>query len=253
MDHARVTAPPSASSGNLLLAALAPSDRELLGPHLEAMPLPLSMVLLQPHAPIEHVYFLTAGLASDVAMTGEDRPVECGLIGVDGLVGLPIVLGTDRGVHESLMQIDGHGYRIRSDALQRALEESAGLRRVLLNYAHAFMAQTGQSAACNARHGIEQRLARWLMMAHDRMPDDRVPLTHDYLALMLGVRRAGVTVALHELEGERLVRGGRGHITVLDRPRLERKSCVCYGLVKQEFERVLGSNCLPRIAEACGG
>jgi CRP-like cAMP-binding protein len=232
----------AASYGNLLLRALAPADLDLLRPGLEPVDLPLDTVLFRPREPIRFVHFLEAGLASDVAMTGKDRPVECGLIGVDGFVGMPVVLGTDRGIHESVMQIGGHGFRIETEALQSAIERSASLRGHLLRYAHAFMSQTAQSAACNARHAIEQRLARWLLMARDRMPDDRVPLTHEYLAVMLGVRRAGVTVALHALEGERLVRGGRGHVTILDRRGLEARTCACYGLVKREFERVLGAN-----------
>jgi CRP-like cAMP-binding protein len=226
---------------NRLLAALEPHDRERLMPHLEPMQLPLGMVVLRPNEPIQDVYFLEAGLSSDVAVTGHDRPVECGLAGCEGLVGLPVVLGTDRGIHESLMQVGGHGHRIAAAELRRAMEESPSLRRLLLNFAHIFTCLSAQTAACNARHSIEQRLARWLLLAHDRMSDDRVPLTHESLALMLGVRRAGVTVALHELEGEKLVRAGRGLITVTDRPGLEARACGCYRVVEQEAERVMGS------------
>src|SRR5215210_1414734 len=139
------------------------------------------------------------------------------------------------------MQVGGHGYRIPSSELRRAIDESALLRRLLLRFAHVFTSQSAQTAACNARHSIERRLARWLLLAHDRMADDRVPLTHEYLALMLGVRRAGVTVALHELEGEKLVRARRGQITVIDRAGLEARSCGCYAIVTQEAKRVLGA------------
>jgi hypothetical protein len=198
-------------------------------------------VLLRPHEPIPYVHFLESGLSSDVAIAGRDRPVECGLAGCEGLVGLPVVLGTDRGIHESLMQVGGHGYRIAAAELRRAMEASPSLRRLLLNFAHVFTCQSAQTAACNARHSIAQRLARWLLLSHDRMKDDRVPLTHEYLALMLGVRRAGVTVALHELEGEKLIRAARGQITVIDRAGLERRSCGCYTIVTAEAERVLGA------------
>lgn len=224
---------------NRLLAALEPRDLARLRPHLEAVPLPQGTVLLRPHQPIEHVHFLESGLSSDVAMTGEERPVECGLAGYDGLVGVPVLLGTDRGIHESLMQVGGHGHRIASAELARAMDESVSLRNLLLRFAHVFACQSAQSAACNARHSIERRLAKWLLLSHDRMTDDRVPLTHEYLALMLGVRRAGVTVALHELEGEKLVRAARGQITVIDRARLEARSCACYAIVRRETERVL--------------
>ena len=225
---------------NRLLAALEPHDLYRLAPHLEKIDLPQGTVLLRPNEPIAHVYFLEAGLSSDVAVTGHDRPVECGLAGCEGLVGLPVVLGTDRGIHESVMQVGGHGRRIASAELRRAIEESPSLRRLLLNFAHVFTSLSAQTAACNARHSIEQRLVRWLLLAHDRMSDDRVPLTHESLALMLGVRRAGVTVALHEIEGEKLVRAGRGLITVMDRPGLEARACGCYRVVEREAERVLG-------------
>jgi CRP-like cAMP-binding protein len=230
---------PASAYRNRLLGALATDDLAALEPHLESVPLPLHTVLLQPNEPIEHVHFLESGLASDVAMTG-DKPVECGLIGHDGLVGCPILLGTDRGIHESLMQVGGEGFRIQSGVLQRLLDEHATLRHFLLKAMHVFAAQTAQTAACNARHSIEVRLARWLLMAHDRMTDDLVPLTHDYLAVMLGVRRAGVTVALHQLEGEGLVRAGRGQILIKDRRRLEVRACACYDIVRRETDRVLG-------------
>jgi CRP-like cAMP-binding protein len=219
---------------------IAPEDLERLQPHLEPVDLPQGTVLLRPHEPILHVYFLDAGLSSDVAMAGGDRPVECGLAGFDGIVGLPVVLGTDRGIHESLMQVGGHGHRIAAAELRQAMDGSASLRRVLLNFAHVFTCLSAQTAACNARHGIAQRLARWLLLSHDRMADDRVPLTHEYLALMLGVRRAGVTVALHELEGEKLIQAQRGLITITNRRGLEARSCGCYGIVTNEVERVLG-------------
>ena len=234
-------APASTPFKNRLLAALAPHDLERLRPHLEPVQLPQGTVLLCPHEPVPYVHFLEAGLSSDVAVTGHDRPVECGLAGCEGLVGLPVVLGTDRGIHESLMQVGGHGHRVASAELRRAMEESPSLRRLLLNFAHVFNCLSSQTAACNARHSIEQRLARWLLLSHDRMGDDRVPLTHEYLALMLGVRRAGVTVALHEIEGEKLVRTGRGLITVTDRPGLEARACGCYAIVVREAERVLGT------------
>lgn len=230
---------PGTALKNRLLRALAAHDLDLLRPHLEPVPLPRGTVLLRPHEPIPYVYFLESGLSSDVAMTGEERPVECGLAGYDGLVGLPVLLGTDRGIHESIMQVGGHGHRIAAAELARAMDESASLRSLLLRFVHVFTSHSAQSSACNARHSIERRLAKWLLLSHDRMSDDRVPLTHEYLALMLGVRRAGVTVALHELEGEKLVRAARGQITVLDRPGLEARSCVCYAIVRREAERVL--------------
>jgi CRP-like cAMP-binding protein len=234
--------PPPRRFANRLLAALAADDLDLLQPHLEPVDLPHGTVLLRPREPIPYVYFLEAGLSSDVAIGGDRRPAECGLAGFEGLIGLPVVLGTDRGIHESRMQVGGHAHRIASSELRRVIDQSAVLRRLLLSFAHVFTSQAAQTAACNARHAIEQRLARWLLLSHDRMIDDRVPLTHEDLALMLGVRRAGVTVALHELEGEKLVRAGRGQITIVDRAGLEARSCGCYRIVTDEAERVLGGS-----------
>lgn len=237
-----VQPPQLVSSRNLLLGALRPEDLDLLRPHLEAVSLPAGQVVLEPGKPIEHVVFLESGLSSDVAMAGEDRPVECGMVGRDGLVGAPVILGTDRGPHSSFMQVGGHGLRIARDELWRAMEQSVSLRRVLLNFIHVFMAHTAQSAACNARHTLDQRLARWLLLAHDRMEDDRIPLTHEYLSLMLGVRRSGVTVALGAAEAAGTIRRNRGVITVADREKLERSACPCYGIVRAESERVFGTS-----------
>jgi CRP-like cAMP-binding protein len=234
--------PPPRPFANRLLAALAAEDFDRLQPHFERVDLPHGTVLLRPREPIPFVYFLEAGLSSAVAVGGDRRPAECGLAGFEGLIGLPVVLGTDRGIHESRMQVAGHGYRIPASVLQRAIEESASLRRLLLSFAHVFTSQSAQTAACNARHAIEQRLARWLLLSHDRMTSDWVPLTHEDLALMLGVRRAGVTVATHVLEGEELIRASRRQIKVVDRAGLEARSCGCYRIVTDEAERVLGAS-----------
>jgi CRP-like cAMP-binding protein len=219
---------------------MTPADRALVMPFCEAVDLPLGTRLIEPGEPIAHVYFLENGLGSDIAFAEEgDRPVECGLVGREGLVGLPVVLGSDRGVHAADMQVAGHGLRIASPHIRDAMAKSPTLRDVLLRYAHYFMAHTAQTAACNARHSLGQRLARWLLMSHDRL-GDIVPLTHDYLAIMLGVRRAGVTQALHILEGDHLIKSVRGQIVIQNRAGLEKASCACYGIVRRELDRVLG-------------
>jgi CRP-like cAMP-binding protein len=212
----------------------------LLQTHLEAVTLPLGERLVSPGMTIEFVYFLGAGLGSDIAMAGEgERPVECGMIGREGLVGLPIVLDTDRGVHASEIQVAGHGLRIPSADLRRAMEKSASLGAVLLCYSHYFLSHTAQTAACNARHSLSERLSRRLLMAHDRLQGDILPLTHDYLSIMLGVRRASVTQATHVLEGMRVIKAVRGQITVLDREGLEGTSCACYRIIRGEVDRVI--------------
>jgi CRP-like cAMP-binding protein len=218
---------------------MAAADRDRLAPMVEAVDLPCGMRLMTPGEPIRHVHFIEAGLGSDLAMAGEDeRPVECGLVGRDGLIGMPALLRRDRAVHTAEMQVGGHGLRLAREDLWELMDASAGLRNHLLPFVHLFAMQTAQSAACNARHGLTERLARWLLMAHDRLSGNDVPLTHDYLALMLGVRRAGVTQALHVLEGERLIASVRGIVTITDRDGLEAASCPCYGIVRRELELV---------------
>jgi CRP-like cAMP-binding protein len=225
--------------GNWLLASLSEQDRAILAPHLEPVPLPLGSRLISPGEPIEYVYFLDSGLGSDIALSGEDdKPVECGMVGREGLIGMPVILRSDHGVHAAEMQIAGHGFRIPSQELSRAMDQSASLRNALLRYGNYFMSHTAQTAACNARHSLSQRLARWLLMSHDRLDGDDVPLTHEYLSIMLGVRRAGVTQALHILEGERLIKAVRGQIKVVDRSGLEQASCACYGIVRRELDRL---------------
>ena len=183
---------------NRLLAALSSADFALLQPDLDPVSLELRQVLETADEPIAHNYFIESGLASVVAGNGNHRRrIEVGLIGFDGMTGLAVVLGNDRSPNENFMQVGGEGRRISSDRLRMAMQESRSLHGVLLNFAHAFMNQIASTALSNGTASVEERLARWLLMAHDRMDDDNIPLTHEFLALMLGVRRAGVTVALN--------------------------------------------------------
>jgi CRP-like cAMP-binding protein len=226
---------------NRLLNRLSDDSFGRLAPHLEPVDLPLNTVLVRPGMPIQRVVFMESGLSSDIAMVSDDRGVECGLAGKDGLVGIPVLLGLDRGIHTTVIQVAGTGVAVEARRLPAMMAEDAELRRVLLAYVHVFLAQASQSAACNVRHPVEERLARWILMAHDRLSSDEIPLTHAYLSLMLGIRRAGVTVAIHVLEGEGLIRGERGRLTVRDRAGLEQRSCPCYGLVRTETDRVFAA------------
>ena len=213
----------SPSSGrNRLLAALSSADFALLQPDLDPVSLELRQVLETADEPITHNYFIESGLASVVAGNGNHRRrIEVGLIGFDGMTGLAVVLGNDRSPNENFMQVGGEGRRISSDRLRVAMQESRSLHGVLLNFAHAFMNQIASTALSNGTASVEERLARWLLMAHDRMDDDNIPLTHEFLALMLGVRRAGVTVALNALERKAVIRLSRGQIFVVDREGLK--------------------------------
>lgn len=205
------------SSPNKILSALSNADQALMRPHLEPVTLALRQVLEAPNKPIKHCYFLEAGLASVVAVNGQNKRLEVGLIGREGMTGLVIVLGSDRSPHENFIQIAGGGQRISAKDLRSAMEQSRSLERAFLSSVQSFMHQTANTALSNGTATLEERLARWLLMASDRLEDDEVPLTHEFLSLMLGVRRAGVTVALHYLERRALIELSRKQIVITDR------------------------------------
>ena len=227
-------------SPNLLLASLSSSDRGRLQAHLEPVTLALRQVLEKPDKRVDAVYFPEAGFASVVAVQSDDTHVEVGLIGREGMTGLTIVLGNHRAPHSTYMQAAGHGQRIKTVELRKAMQASPSLQGLLLKYVQVFMVQTAHTAVANARAKIEARLARWILMAHDRLDGMSLPLTHEFLSLMLGVRRAGVTEALHALEALKLIRSGRGQIVVLNRKGIESKAGDAYGAPEAELRRLLG-------------
>jgi CRP-like cAMP-binding protein len=211
-------------SPNRILARLARADLDLLAPHLEPVDLPLRRPLEAANKRIDHVHFIEAGFASVVA-NGTTKPsIEIGLIGREGMTGLAVVLGNDRAHHATYMQAAGHGQRMRVAALRDVIERSVTAHRPMLRYVHAFLVQATTTALANGRSKIEERLARWLLMARDRLDGDQLQLTHEFLGLMLGTHRPGVTIALQELEKQNLIRRKRGVITILDRRGLEKKS-----------------------------
>ena len=226
---------------NRLLGALSPSDVALLTPHLRPVALKLRQDLEQPDRPIRRVYFLEHGIASVVsAGIGKDR-VETGLIGPEGMTGLMVLLGDHQSPNETFIQAAGTALAIDAEALRVAVEKSESLRRLLLRYAQVVLIQTAQTAVANARLTLEGRLARWLLMTQDRLGQRKVPMTHEFLSVMLGVRRAGVTEALHALEGKRAIRAMRGEIAILDRRIIEKRAGALYGLPEAEYERLLGT------------
>lgn len=226
---------------NRLLAAMAPADYELLLPRLQPAVLELRQVFEKPNEPIQAVYFVEHGMASVVANTRRDRKIEVGIIGREGMSGVTVVLGITQSPNETFVQVAGAGLRIGADHLRAAMDESATLQPFLLRYAQALMVQTAQTALANGRARIGERLARWLLMAHDRSDGDDLPLTHEFLAIMLGVRREGVTIALQRLEGVNLIRARRGLIVILDRNGLETCADGSYGVSEVEYERLIGS------------
>jgi CRP-like cAMP-binding protein len=209
-------------SPNRILARLSPSDFALLEPHLEPVDLPVRRTLEGRNEVISHAYFIESGFASVVA---EGKPsIEVGIIGREGMTGLAIVLGQQCASHATYIQAAGKGQRISADKLREADERSSTLHRAMLNYVHAFLGQATTTAVTNGRSKIEVRLARWLLMAHDRLGGDQLTLTHEFLSLMLGVRRAGVTIALQELERGGFILRNRGSILILNREGLEKQS-----------------------------
>jgi len=211
-------------SSNRILQRLSRQDFALLEPHLEAVDLPVRKPLEARRKRIEHVYFIESGFASVVANGTKKPSIEVGIIGREGMTGLAIVLGSDRAQHATYIQVAGKGLRISADRLRDADERSSTLHRGLLRFAHAFLAQTTTTALANGRSNIEERLARWLLMADDRIDGEELPLTHEFLGLMLGTHRPGVTIAIQALEKQGLIAAHRARITILDRKGLERNS-----------------------------
>jgi CRP-like cAMP-binding protein len=227
-------------SSNRLLAALSRADLGLLQPHLKHGPLKLRQDLERPNRRIDYVYFPDGGFASVVAVQANDTRVEVGLIGYEGMTGTSILLGSDRTPHSTYIQAAGQGQRIRTLKLRQAMEASKSLRMLLLRYVQVFMVQTAHTAISNARGRLDARLARWILMAHDRVRDETLPLTHEFLSLMLGVRRAGVTETLHSLESQKLIYTGTGRVTLRNRKGMERTAGNSYGTPEAEFRRLIG-------------
>jgi CRP-like cAMP-binding protein len=223
----------------MLLGALATDDLSVLRPHLVAVPLPLREELETPNQPIKHVYFPESGMASVVGRGTRRKELEIGIIGFEGMTGLVVILGNDRSPNSTFIQVAGAGLRIASDDLRDAMRKRPSIQDTFLHYVQAMMIQTAQTAIANASANIEERLARWLLMAHDRCEGDEIPLVHDFLALMLGVHRPGVTVAIHSLEGRQLIRGERARIIVIDRKGLEHLAGASYGVPEAEYERLM--------------
>ncbi|MBP1184041.1 Crp/Fnr family transcriptional regulator [Methylobacterium sp. PvR107] len=220
--------PQQSAVRNRLLAALTPEDFSRLASRLEPVPLPLHEVLIAPQQAIAQAYFVEEGIVSLVADTREGR-IEVGLTGREGFVGVPIALGAQTTPHTAIVQASGEALRIAAGALEDALDASAGLRRVLGRYVQSLLVQVGQTVYANADLTVEARLARWILMTHDRLEQDELPLTHEVLSKMLGVRRPTVTTATHLLEGAGMIRARRGRITVVDREKLEDLAGAIYG------------------------
>src|SRR6202142_4485647 len=208
---------PENGPSNRLLTLLGGEDRERLRRHLEPVVLEYRRPLYNAHERIEFVYFIESGVGSLVLTMANGQAAEVGTIGNEGFVGLPVVLGDDRAPTSVYIQVPGAGLRMKAEVFREELERSGPMRATMLRYAHAFFNQVAQSAACVNFHSLEQRCCRWLLMTHDRMLSDEFLLTQEFLAMMLGVRRAGVSVAAAGLQRDGLIRYKRGNVTIIDR------------------------------------
>jgi len=233
---------------NRILASLSTVDFARLRPHLEKIDLAYKQPLYDADVPIKFVYFLDTGVASLVNVMRNGDAAEVGTIGNEGIVGLPVMFGDTVAPTSVYMQVRGAGHRISAPVFWKEMERSLSLRLLVLRYIHVFFNQVAQSAACAHFHTLDKRCCRWLLMTCDRMQEDDFPLTQEFLAMMLGVRRAGVTQAAGKLQRDGLIHYGRGRVRIMDRNGLVKRACECYGIGKRDFDRLLGS--LPPMAAA---
>jgi len=222
---------------NVLLDSLPAEDYERLRGRLELVALPLGMTIYEANVPITHVYFVVSGIISMVT-TMREGTVEVGVVGREGMAGIPIVLHADSMPTRAFVQVEGEALRLSSDELRAALDDSPALRRLLSRYALALFDQAAQSVACNRLHSLEERCARWLLMTHDRVQSDVLPLKQTFLAEMLGVHRPAVTVVAGALQRAGMITYARGKLRILDREALEGASCDCYAILRRSLDRL---------------
>jgi CRP-like cAMP-binding protein len=225
---------------NRLLALMPDDAYSLIADDIELIELPRSFVFSDPNTPSEFSYFIDSGIGSIVAITPQGQRSEVGIFGREGMTPASLVLETAQTPYSIFMQVPGHGYRISNDALRAAIRKSQTLRELLSRYAYALSIQTAYTGLSNSVHHIDERLARWILMCHDRTPGDQIALTHEFLSVMLAVRRSSVTTALHVLEGNHLVYSERNLITIRDRRALELFAGDAYGVPEQEYQRLIG-------------
>ena len=233
-------APTPPQSRNHLLAVIPASEFREVQPHLTTVDLRAKDRLSEPDRAIAAVYFPLDAVLSMAAIDRDEEAVEVGSVGCEGMAGLAVLLGAEQSTSRVVVQIGGQAERMDAAVLQREARRNEHFRRLLHLYVQAFMTQIAQSTACNRLHAAEQRLARWLLICRDRVGRDEMPITQQTMSVMLGVRRATVTEAASALQREGLIRYRRGVVAIVDRPGLEAATCECYGIVREEFDRLLG-------------
>jgi len=224
---------------NKLLAALPADELAQFAEHLQLVPMALGQMLYEPGGQLQHAYFPATSIVSLHYVTESGASTEIAGVGNEGMVGIALFMGGDTTPSSAVVQTAGAAYRLDRHIFMRELERLGGLRALMLRYTQALITQMAQTAVCNRRHSVEQQLCRWLLMTLDRVPSGRLVMTQELVASMLGVRREGITEAAGALQDAGLISYRRGHISVLGREGLEKRSCECYGVVKKEIDRLL--------------
>ena len=235
-----VTTSRSDSTRNHLLAALPDEDIARVNPRLEFVSLILGEVLYESGYKMTHIYFPTTAIISLLYIAQNGGTAEIGIAGNNGVVGIALFMGGDTTSNRVVVQSAGDAVRMKADEVRTEFKRGGVFQDVLLRYAQALMTQISQTAVCNRLHSVEQQLCRWLLINHDQLPGDKLVMTHDLIATMLGVRREGVTVAAGRLQDRGLIKYARGTVNILDRKGLERVCCECYKVVSDEYDRLLG-------------
>jgi CRP-like cAMP-binding protein len=224
---------------NHLLAALPKDEYEYLQPHLELVPMPLGDVLYESGGQLRHVYFPTTSIISLLYVMQDGASAEIAVVGNEGIIGIALFMGGETTSNRAVVQSAGYAYRLKGQLLKQEFTRGVELQHLLLRYTQALLTQMAQTAVCNRHHSVDQQLCRWLLLSLDRLPTNKLSMTQELIANMLGVRREGVTEAAGKLQKAGLITYSRGTITVIDRAGLEARVCECYEVVRKEFERLL--------------
>ncbi len=234
-----VEIPSSQSFKNHLLSALPPAELQRWLPKLESIDMPLGQVLYESGNTLNHVYFPTTSIVSLLYVMEDGASAEIAVVGNEGIVGISLFMGGGSTPSRAVVQSAGRGLRLKAHMMKEEFDKNGPVLHLLLRYTQALITQMSQTAVCNRHHSLDQQLCRWLLLSLDRLQGDELVMTQELIANMLGVRRGGVTEAALQLQKVGLIRYVRGRITVLDRARLERRSCECYAVVKKEYDRLL--------------
>jgi CRP-like cAMP-binding protein len=223
---------------NQLLAALSPADRERIYPHLDLVPMPLGKVLYESGDTLRHVYFPTDSIVSLMYVMADGASAQISMVGNEGIIGIALFMGGETTPSRAIVQSEGYAYRLIGQRLKEEFHQNGPLQLLLLRFTQALITQMTQTAVCNRHHSVEQQLCRWLLLSLDRLSSNQLTMTQELIAEMLGVRCEAINEAAGKLDSLGVIRHARGHITVLDRPKLEQLCCECYAVVRKETDRL---------------